>query len=94
MGRCLALAAGAATARQAGRVEDEAALRDAVLLTRPGDDVGRMLLAWRWLAAELLTEANLAAVLEAFGNASSDETVSDLATRFASLAPVPRRSGC
>jgi hypothetical protein len=48
----LALAAAAATARQVGRVEDEAALRDAVLLTRPGDDVGpagSLLLAWRRL---------------------------------------------
>lgn len=46
----LALAAAAATARQAGRTEDEAALRDTVLLTRPGDDVGpagRTFLAWR-----------------------------------------------
>ncbi|WP_352972073.1 DUF1403 family protein [Mesorhizobium sp. M0954] len=44
----------AATARQAGRTEDEAALRDALVITRRGDDVGpagRMLLAWRKLAA-------------------------------------------
>lgn len=50
----LALGAAAATAKRAGRVEDEAALRDALLLTRPGDDVGpagRMLLAWRTLAS-------------------------------------------
>ena len=33
----LALAAAAVTAKQAGRVEDESALRDAVLLARPGD---------------------------------------------------------
>ncbi|WP_338001545.1 DUF1403 family protein [Aminobacter anthyllidis] len=33
----MALAAAAATVKQAGRVEDESALRDAVLLTRPGD---------------------------------------------------------
>lgn len=82
----LALSAAAVTARQAGRVEDEAALRDAVLLTKAGDDVGpagRLLLAWRRLAArpaeELLTEKNLAAVLEEFGYASNDEAVSDLA---------------
>jgi hypothetical protein len=82
----LALAAAAVTTRQAGRVEDEAALRDAVLLTRPGDDVGpagRLLLAWRRLAArpaeDLLTEKNLGAVLEAFGYAPDDETVGDLA---------------
>lgn len=36
----LALSAAAATAKRTGRVEDEAALRDAVLLTRPCDDVG------------------------------------------------------
>ena len=35
----LALSAAAATAKQAGRIEDEAALRDAVLLTKAGDDV-------------------------------------------------------
>jgi len=82
----LALAAAAVTARQAGRGEDEAALRDAVHLTRPGDDVGpagRMLLAWRRLAArpaeDLLTKKNLAAVLEEFGYAHDDEVVSDLA---------------
>ncbi|MCV3211675.1 DUF1403 family protein [Mesorhizobium sp. YC-39] len=81
----LALSAAAATARQAGRVEDESALRDAVLLTRPGDDVGpagRMLLAWRRLAAmpleRLLTEANIGAVLDDLGLAHNDEGVSDL----------------
>ena len=37
----LALSAAAVTTRQAGRVEDENALRDAVLLTRPGDEAGR-----------------------------------------------------
>ncbi|RWB95000.1 MAG: DUF1403 family protein [Mesorhizobium sp.] len=72
----LALAAAAATARQAGRTEDEAALRDAVLLTRPGDfssvgPAGLLLLAWRRSASrpaeELLTEKNLTAVLEEFG---------------------------
>lgn len=44
----LALSAAVATAKQAGRVEDESALRDAVLLTGPGDNVGpagRFLLA-------------------------------------------------
>ncbi|WP_425351717.1 DUF1403 family protein [Mesorhizobium mediterraneum] len=70
----LALAAAATTARQAGRTEDEAALRDSFLLTRPGDDVGPggvLLLAWRRLAArpaeDLLTAKNLTAVLEEFG---------------------------
>ena len=82
----LALSAAAITAKQAGRIENEAALRDAVLLTRPGDNVGpagRLLLAWRRLAArpaaELLTEKNLAAVLEEFGHAPDDAVLSDLA---------------
>ncbi|KAA3441903.1 hypothetical protein C7I87_33230 [Mesorhizobium sp. SARCC-RB16n] len=89
----LALAAAAVTARQAGRNEDEAALRDAVLLTRPGDDVGpagRMLLAWRRLAArpaqESLAETGIAGVLEALGLAHDDETASDLADALRQLA--------
>lgn len=72
----LALAAAAATAKRAGRVEDEAALRDALLLTRPGDDVGpagRMLLAWRTLAsrpvATLVSEAVLVRVAADLGRA-------------------------
>jgi hypothetical protein len=94
----LALAAAAATAKQAGRVEDENALRDAVLLARPGDIVsgsttlgpaGLLLLAWRRLAArpaeELLTKKNLAAVLEEFGYAPDDEAVSDLADELRQL---------
>ena len=89
----LALAAAAVTARQAGRVEDEAALRDAVLLPRPGEDVGpagRMQLAWRRLAAkpveELLTEASIAGVLDALGLARNDETAADLADEIRQLA--------
>lgn len=96
----LALGAAAATARQAGRVEDEAALRDAMLLTRPGDllppgstnpgPAGRLLLAWRRLATrpagDLLTAKNLAAVLEEFGfSAGDDEGVSDLAGELGEL---------
>ncbi|EHH09252.1 DUF1403 family protein [Mesorhizobium amorphae] len=82
----LALAAAAATAKQAGRVEDEAALRDAVLLTRPGDNVGpagRMFLAWRRLAGtpaeKLLSEASVGAARDHLGLARDDESVSDLA---------------
>ncbi|CCV11576.1 DUF1403 family protein [Mesorhizobium sp. STM 4661] len=89
----LALSAAVATAKQAGRVEDESALRDAVLLTRPGDNVGpagRFLLAWRRLASrpaeDLLTEKNLAAVLEEFGYAPDDEAVSDLADDLRQLS--------
>jgi hypothetical protein len=50
----LALHAAAASVARAGRNEDEAALRDALHLTRPGADpgpAGRRLLAWRALAA-------------------------------------------
>lgn len=95
----LALAAAAATARQAGRVEDESALRDAVLFARPGDilsgsttlgPAGLLLVAWRRLAVrpaeELLTENTLAAVLEEFGYAPDDEAVSDLADDLRQLA--------
>ncbi|MER8395744.1 DUF1403 family protein [Mesorhizobium sp. M0959] len=89
----LALVAAAVTAKQAGRVEDESALRDAVLLTRPGDNVGpagRMFLAWRRLAArpaeELLTKKTLAAVLEDLGHARDDEAVSDLADDLRQLS--------
>lgn len=91
----LALAAGAATAKQAGRVEDEAALRDAVLLTRPGDclsvgPAGSILLAWRRLiarpAGDLLTEENLAAVTEAFGYARVDAAIGDLVAELRQLS--------
>ncbi|MBU2147704.1 MAG: DUF1403 family protein [Alphaproteobacteria bacterium] len=88
----LALAAAAVTAKQGGRIEDESALRDAVLLARPSDIVsgsttvgpaGLLLLAWRRLAArpaeDLLTKKNLAAVLNEFGYAPDGEVVSDLA---------------
>src|SRR5271165_6476565 len=50
--RRLALSAAAANVRRAGRAEDEAALRDALHLTRPGADpgpAGRRLIAWREL---------------------------------------------
>ncbi|MER9776976.1 DUF1403 family protein [Mesorhizobium sp. M0220] len=89
----LALTAAAVTARQAGRVEDEAALRDAVLLTRPGDNVGPaglLLLAWRRVAArpaeELLGEKSLVAVLAEFGYARDDEAVRDLTDDLRQLA--------
>src|SRR5271170_8241914 len=50
----LALAAAAASVRRAGRSEDEAALRDALHLTRSDADpgpAGRRLLAWRAVTA-------------------------------------------
>jgi Protein of unknown function (DUF1403) len=52
--RRLALGAAAANVRRAGRTEDEAALRDALHLSRPGGDpgpAGRRLIAWRELSA-------------------------------------------
>jgi hypothetical protein len=89
----LALSAAAVTAKQAGRIEDEAALRDAVLLTKAGDDVGpagRMLLAWRRLAGrpaeDLLTEASIAGVLDGLGLARDDQTAAELADEFRQLA--------
>ncbi|MGN6585686.1 MAG: DUF1403 family protein [Rhizobiaceae bacterium] len=89
----LALAAAAATARQTGRVDGEAALRDAVLLTARGGDVGpagRMFLAWRRLATrpaqDLLTEKNLRLLLEDFGHAPDDEMVGELAGELRRLS--------
>jgi len=52
--RRLALAAAVASVARAGRSEDDAILRDALHLTRPGADpgpAGRHLLAWRALTA-------------------------------------------
>jgi len=89
----LALSAAAVTARQAGRVEGEAALRDAVLLTKASDDVGpagRMLLAWRRLAMrpieDLLTAKNFGAVLGEFGYPPDDAAIGDLARELRRLS--------
>ena len=95
----LALAAAAVTAKQAGRVEDEGALRDSFVLARPSDilsgsttlgPAGLLLLAWRRLAArpaeDLLEEKSLAAVLEEFGYAPDDEVLGDLADDLRRLA--------
>lgn len=92
----LALTAAAATVRQAGRSEDEALLRDAVLLARPGDDVGpagHMLLAWQGIAArpveELPTTKNLGRMLAGFGFAPRDGAVGDLAQEIRRLTQIP-----
>jgi hypothetical protein len=89
----LALAAAAASAKRAGRVEDAAALRDALLLTRPGDNVGpagRMLLAWRTLAsrpgATLLGEAALADVAADLGSALDAAAAGQIGDEIRSLA--------
>ena len=88
----LALSATATTAKHAGRIEDEAALRDTVLLTKAGDDVGpagRMVLAWRRLVTrppeDLLTRKHLGAVLEEFGHPLDDEALGDLADELRQL---------
>lgn len=89
----LALAAAAATARQAGRVEDEAALRDAVLLTKAGDDAGpggRIFWCWRGLATrpieDLLTQASIAEIFAGLGLPRDEETAVDLADELRQLA--------
>lgn len=93
----LALTAAVASARQAGRAEDEAALRDAVLLTRPGDAVGpagSLLLGWRRLAArladDLLTEASIVALCEELGMAGDDDAAGDLAQDLRRLSMSER----
>lgn len=88
----LALAAASVAVKQGGRVEDEAALRDALLLTRPGDDVGpagNRLLAWRRLASrpaiDLLTKESIALVLEEFGYLREEAAVRELADKLGNL---------
>ena len=68
----LALSAAAASVRRAGRTEDEAALRDAFHLSRPGGDpgpAGKFLLAWRELAARPTRQwrSSFAAAAEVLG---------------------------
>ncbi len=96
----LAHSAAAVTAKRAGRVEEESALRDAVLLTSPGDNVGpagRLLLAWRRLAGtpaeKLLTEASVGAVLDDLGFARNDEGASDLTDNLRQLAASDGTAG-
>ncbi|MGF7009341.1 hypothetical protein J2X50_004857 [Aminobacter sp. BE322] len=94
----LALSAAATTAKQARRMEDEAALRDAVLLARPSDIVsgsttlgpaGLLLLAWHRLATrapeDLLMQKSLGAVVEEFGHALDDEALGNLADELRRL---------
>lgn len=97
----LALKSAVATVRQAGRVEDETALRDAVLLTKAGDDVGpagRMYLGWLRLVArpagELLAGQNLAAVLEGFGHdPAKADMLAELAAGLRECAPTAMLTG-
>ena len=97
----LALGAAAVATRQAGRVEDEAALRDAVLLTRPGDDVGpagHMLLAWRRLAArpaeELLTGPSIATCSKPWVSHGMSRRRTSWPTSFGNSRRPKARSEC
>ena len=91
----LALSAAAVTAKQAGRNGGESAPGDARVASRPGDflsvgPAGSMLLAWRRLtdrpAQNLLSEKNLAAVLEEFGYAPDGQVLSDDLRQFGASA--------
>jgi len=79
----LALKCAAAAVRLVGRSEDEAALRDAVLLTRPGDllslgPAGNILAGWRRLASRspAVDVETLAGIVELLGLRWSDEFLS------------------
>lgn len=74
----LALRCAAASVRLIGRSEDEGALRDAALLTRPGDDVGpagNIFAAWRRLASRspAVDVACLRGIVELLGLSWSDD---------------------
>lgn len=65
--RRLALSAAASCIQLQGRREAETALRDAMLLTRPGDDVGpagRIHLAWRMLATRRVEDFDAMRLME------------------------------
>src|SRR5271166_2302889 len=95
--RRLALSAAAANVRRAGRTEDEAALRDAFHLTRPGADpgpAGQRLIASRELAARPTRQwrSSLAAAAEVFGVAHDEaieEAVEAAEACAASARPAP-----
>ncbi len=89
----LALSAAAATARKNGRVEDETGLRDAIYLTRPGDDVGpagSLVLAWQRLATRptktLLSDEAVSAAAENFGLAPDDFLLREIAAAARDLS--------
>ena len=93
----LALSAAAANVRRAGRTEDEAALRDAFHLSRPGGDpgpAGRFLLAWRELAARPTRQwrSSLAAAAEVLGvphDEALEEALEAAEACAASARPAP-----
>lgn len=95
--RRLALKAAAESVRLSGRREDEAALRDAFLLRRPGDEpgpAGNVLLAWRRLAgrsgAPDAQALNAVAGLLGVGPADAFGDLAGVAGELAaSAAPAP-----
>jgi Protein of unknown function (DUF1403) len=95
--RRLGLSAAAASVLRAGRTEDEAALRDAFHLTRPGSDLGpagRRLIAWRALTAGSAGQwraaiAVAADVLRVPNNEALQETVDAADACAAGDRPAP-----
>lgn len=86
----LALANAAVLARQAGRAEDAAALRDAWYLRRAGDDpgpAGRLLKAWRHLSeGAAMKPDDWALSLAALFELRFDDALEDVVARAAKLA--------
>ena len=93
----LALSAAAASVRRAGRTEDEAALRDAFHLSRPGGDpgpAGKFLLAWRELGQRPTRQwrSSLAAAAEVLGlprDEGLEEALEAAEASAASARPAP-----
>jgi hypothetical protein len=93
----LGLSAAAASVRRAGRTEDEASLRDAFHLARPGADpgpAGRRLIAWRELSARSLGHWRssfhaAAAVLEVAQDGALQEAVAAAEAGAAGDRPAP-----
>ena len=86
----LSLSNAAAVARQVGRTEDEAALRDAWYLTRDGDNPGpggRILSAWRALSERAaLTCEHWLQVLSAAFELRQDAALEEVVARATKLA--------
>ena len=90
-----ALANAATLARQSGRTEGEAALRDAFYLRRPGDDpgpAGKILIAWRKLGEPAaLKSENWAPLLANVFRLHIDGAFEDL---MATAAKLSKGEGC
>ena len=93
----LALSAAAASVARAGRAEDEARLRDAFHLRRPGGDpgpAGKVLLAWRELSARPSRQwgSSFVAAAEVLGvahNEALEEALEAAEACAASARPAP-----